>query len=114
MYVCMHACTYPRRSMCACMSMHENVCVYVCVSACVQACMADMCIAQSMKRCQVLEVELELPLHRQMISEHIKKIKLISCHFSKYIRIYMRYELIGKRSNISGKPAYKSFYHGTH
>jgi len=39
-----------------------------------------------------------------MISEHIKKIQAdISCHFP---RIYMRYELINKRS--------KSFYHTEH
>ena len=46
-------------------------------------------VSQSMKRYQVLVVELELPLHTGMISEHIKKIQAdISCHFQRYQDLY--------------------------
>jgi len=42
-----------------------------------------------------------------MISEHIKKCQALDCilSFSNDIRIYMRYELIRKRSKISRKLA---------
>jgi len=45
---------------------------------------SQLYVTQCMKRYQVLAVELELPLHMQMITEHIKRnFKVISCHFPK-------------------------------
>jgi len=57
-------------------------------------------VSQSMKRYQVLVAELELPLHTQMMSEHIKKFQADILSFFKDIRIYMRYKLIDKKSKI--------------
>ena len=55
----------------------------------------DIIVTQSMKRYQVLVVELELNI--------LKKIQADILTFSEDIRIYMIYELIGLRSNISRK-----------